>query len=125
MTKFKTIILAVCLTISATLCLAHHVNHQKEDGVPITISKSTNFGGVDRSSTISASINGHNLSVSFTENIGDVDIEIENVEGIVIEYDYTETPSGYLCYIPLAGRYIVSFTLSNGDKYIGEFEVTD
>lgn len=36
-----------------------------------------------------------------------------------------ETPSGYLYYIPLVGRYTISFTLSNGDKYYGEFEVTD
>lgn len=125
MTKFKTIILALCLTIGASLCFANHVDYKKADGAPITIIKANAYGGADRSSAISAEINGHSLSVSFTENIGEVDIEIENLEGIIIEYNYMETPSGYLYYIPLAGRYIISFTLSNGDKYSGEFEVID
>ena len=94
----------------------------KNDGISVMATNCTND---DRSSYILAVINGHNLSVSFTENIGEVDIEIENVEGIIIEYNYMETPSGYLYYIPLVGRYTISFTLSNGDKYYGEFEVTD
>ena len=124
MAKLKTLILMFVLLSTTTFCYSNWTNPQDNgDGTPIYIKQSVGNNNNDRG--ISARINGHNLSVSFTENIGDVDIEIENVEGIVIEYDYTETPSGYLCYIPLAGRYIVSFTLSNGDKYIGEFEVTD
>ena len=97
-------------------------NHQRENVIVIV---AHNNGGSDRSSSISVNINGHELTVSFLENLGNVNIEIENVAGIVIEYNCVETPSGYLYYIPLAGRYTITFTLSNGDKYYGEFEVTE
>jgi hypothetical protein len=32
---------------------------------------------------------------------------------------------GIANHIPLAGDYIVTFTLPNGDEYYGEFTVTD
>ncbi len=35
------------------------------------------------------------------------------------------TPNGLQVYIPNDGNYIVTFTLSNGDVYAGEFTVTD
>lgn len=84
-----------------------------------------NNGGADRSSSISASINGHSLYVVFLQNIGQVTIEISNVFGVTLNIEATETPSGYMYYIPLTGTYTVTFTLENGDEYYGEFEVKD
>ena len=125
MTKFKTIILALCLTIGASLCYANHADYKKADGTPITIIKSTNFSGVDRTSSISASINGHTLTVAFTEYLGDVTIEVNDITGSPVDLTLVGTPIGYECYIPLTGHYTVYFKLANGDEYSGEFDVTD
>ena len=78
-----------------------------------------------RGSSIQASINGHNLMVAFTENLGQVDIEVATASGISVQFTSTPTPNGVQCYIPNAGDYIVTFTLPNGDVYYGEFRVTD
>lgn len=125
MTKIKTIILMLCLTIGASLCYANHAEYKKADGIPITISKSTAFGGVDRSSSISASIDGHNLTVNFLSNLGHVEIKITDATGVTLEIDHTETAAGYLYYIPSVGHYVVVITFSDGDEYYGEFDVTD
>lgn len=82
-------------------------------------------GGDDKSSSISASINGHTLAVVFTENLGQVTIRIFNENGVPIDLMTTPTPNGQIIYIPLAGQYTVLFTLPNGDEYWGEFEVED
>ncbi len=78
-----------------------------------------------RGSSIQASINGHNLMVAFTENLGQVDIEVATASGISVQFTSTPTPNGIQCYIPNAGDYVVTFTLSDGDVYYGEFRVTD
>ena len=78
-----------------------------------------------KGSTINASINGHTLMVSFSQNIGQVAVEITTATGATVDCLTTMTPTGFQCYIPDAGDYIVTFTLSNGDEYYGEFIVTD
>ena len=78
-----------------------------------------------RGSSIQASINGHNLMEAFTENLGQVDIEVATASGISVQFTSTPTPNGIQCYIPNAGDYVVTFTLSDGDVYYGEFRVTD
>lgn len=78
-----------------------------------------------KGSTINASINGHTLMVSFSQNIGQVAVEITTTTGATVDCLSTMTPTGFQCYIPNAGDYIVTFTLSNGDEYYGEFTVTD
>ena len=87
--------------------------------------KEAHVEGVPRSSSIQASINGHYLTVSFTENLGQVTIEVSTVSGTSVHFTSTPTPNGVQCYIPNAGDYIVTFTLPNGDEYYGEFTVTD
>jgi len=85
-------------------------------------------GGSDRSNvaaSISAGIYGHNLTVSFTQNIGEVSVEITSLSGTTIYNVSVQTPTGQQFYIPAAGCYIVTFTLPNGDEYYGEFEVTE
>ena len=81
--------------------------------------------GAPKGSTIQAYINGHTLTVSFTENLGNVAIEITTATGSPVDYFTTPTPNGLLFYIPLTGDYIITFTLPNGDEYYGEFTVTD
>ena len=75
--------------------------------------------------TIQASICGHMLTVVFSENIGQVAVEVTTLSGAVVQCISTRTPDGLQMYVPNAGDYIITFTLANGDEYYGEFTVTD
>lgn len=125
MVKFKTLFLVVGLLLSTSFCHANNSKGDVADGSPIIIVKTNNYGGADKSSSISASVNGHTLTVVFTENLGQVTIRIFNENGTPIDLMTTPTPNGHIIYIPLAGQYTVLFSLPNGDEYWGEFEVED
>ena len=117
-----------CFALSAAFCLAQGVpgtENKKETGHIIVKEKSSSQQGGDRSESILASIDGHVLSVVFTENLGEVAIDITTAAGVSVDYNSLFTPNGVNFYIPLAGSYVVTFTLPNGDEYYGEFEVTD
>ena len=75
--------------------------------------------------SIQASINGHTLTVTFTENLGNVQIDITTASGGAVSYGHVWTPDSYIAYIYNTGSYVVTITLENGDEYYGEFEVTD
>ena len=127
MKKVTTMVLMLFMVLSGALCYASGAakTELKGDETPsITILK-TKCGGTDKSGSISASINGHYLTVIFTENLGQVDVEITTSTGGYVQADSCITPNGIQFYIPNAGDYIVTFTLSNGDEYYGEFTVTD
>lgn len=87
--------------------------------------KEAQVQSVPKGSSIQASISGHYLTVVFTENLGQVSVEITTDTGGYVQIDSCLTPNGLQFYIPLAGDYIVTFTLPNGDVYYGEFTVTD
>ena len=90
--------------------------------IPIQEKKVESF---PRGSSIQASIDGHVLSVVFTENLGHVQIEVTTSTGGTVDLMDIYTPNGYNAYISYTGDYVVTFTLSNGDEYYGEFTVTD
>lgn len=117
---FKKYIFIIC--ILGMLLPSFANNLVSKDHLPILASQSN---GNDKSSSISASINGHSLSVVFTENLGQVSIEVSYASGGEVETSSIYTPSGVIIYIPYSGSYVVTFTLSNGDEYYGEFEVTE
>ena len=81
--------------------------------------------GAPKGSSIQASINGHVLTVVFTENLGQVAIEVTTVLGSPVTCMSTYTPNGVILYVTDTGDYIVTFKLSNGDEYYGEFTVTE
>ena len=83
------------------------------------------MSGLDKSNTITALINGHVLSVVFSENLGQVSVEVTTTSGATVQCVSLQTPNGLQIYISNAGNYIVTFTLPNGDEYYGEFTVTD
>lgn len=87
--------------------------------------KEGNVQEMPRSNAINASIGGHTLTVVFTENLGQVGVEVTTFSGGYVQANSCITPNGIQFYIPLAGDYIVTFTLANGDVYYGEFTVTD
>lgn len=122
-TKFKQFALLLALMLPTAWCSANGTAFT--DGVGHITIKEAHVEGTPRSSTIQASIDGHTLTVAFSENIGQVSIEVTTATGANVDYRTTPTPNGVQIYIPLAGDYIIAFKLSNGDEYYGEFTVMD
>ena len=129
MINFKKTFLMLFLILSGLLCYASSEtrwNTEKGfDGTPIDVIGKAIYGGLEKASSIDATIDGHYLTVSFTENLGQVAIEITTAAGGYVETLSITTPNGLQFYIPNTGDYIVTFTLPNGDEYYGEFTVTD
>lgn len=119
----KKFTLLICMLGSIGLGFANNLHSEDK----LIIQSITN-GDDDRSniaSLISANINKHVLVVAFPQDLGEVMVEITTASGAIVNCMLIQTPTGYQIYIPAAGSYIVTFTLSNGDEYFGEFEVTD
>ena len=116
----KELILIICLLGALSMSIANNLT--TNDAITIVAAHGVEN---DRSSSISASINGHNLTINFLDDIGCVCIKIVDDNNVMLDVDFTETPSGYLYYIPLTGHYRIVIILSNDDEYEGEFDVTD
>ena len=125
MKKVTTLVLMLCLALSGALCYAHGMvrTEVKGDETPSIAIIKTNCGGIDKSGSIVPSIYDHVLSIMFSENLGQVAVEVSTSSGTQVDCLSVLTPNGLQVYIPNAGNYIVTFTLSNGDEYYGEFEV--
>ena len=121
--KLKTLVLLLGLLSFTTWQQAQGFN--LSDGFSHINVKEAHVEGAPKGSSIQASIDGHYLTVSFTENLGQVAIEITTATGGYVETLSITTPNGLQFYIPNTGDYIVNFTLPNGDEYYGEFTVTD
>ena len=91
---------------------------------PITI-KEGSVQGAPKTSSIEATINGHQLTVTFLEDLGNVQVEVTTATGGTVDLTDIWTPNSYIAYITNTGSYVVTITLGNGDEYYGEFEVTD
>ena len=71
---------------------------------------------------ISAMVNGSTLYVTFTGDLGLVDYELDNLNTTELVTDQIEGTG--LVLIPFSGdsgSYTISFTLSNGVQFYGEF----
>ena len=73
--------------------------------------------------SIFADISGHKLTVAFSQNLGEVSIDISTASGATIFCLSVQTPTGYQLMIPSEGSYGVTFTLQDGSVYYGEFDV--
>jgi len=127
MKKVTTLVLMLGLVLSGALCYASGVartENMKGEGV-ILIKQKAHHGGTDKSGSIVPSINGNALIVVFCENLGQVAVEVSTASGAQVDCLSVLTPNGLQVYIPNAGNYIVTFTLSDGDEYYGEFTVMD
>ena len=122
-TKLKKFVILLGLILPTVWCGANGI--QVVDGHSLIIIKEAHVQSAPKGSTIRASIDGHTLTVTFTENLGQVAVEVTTASGAPVDATLTITPNGVQFYIPLAGDYIVTFTLPNGDEYYGEFTVTD
>jgi len=121
--SLKQLVLLLGLILPTMGCFANSTFIN--DGYSPIFVKETHVQGAPRGSSIQASINGHYLMVTFTENLGQVAIEVTTSSGAPVDGTMTLTPTGVQIYIPNTGDYIVTFTLPNGDVYYGEFTVTD
>ena len=119
----KHVVLMLGLLIPAVWCPAS--NNSTKDGFSHICVKEGNVHSSPKGSSIQASIDGHTLTVVFTENLGQVTVEVTTVSGNPVTCMSTYTPNGVILYVANTGDYIVTFTLSNGDEYYGEFTVTD
>ena len=95
------------------------------DGYSAIQVKESHVQSVPKGSSIQATIDGHTLTVVFTENLGQVNVEITTASGALVQVMWVSTPDGWQTNLLQTGDYIVTFTLSNGDEYYGEFTVTD
>jgi hypothetical protein len=120
MLKSKLLISLLLLTITRSVFAM--APDKSQDGIPI---KKSSVQHVPKDSSIQASINGHVLTVTFTENLGTVQVEITTATGGTVDYGHIWTPDSYIAYITNTGSYVVTITLPNGDEYYGEFDVTD
>ena len=124
LTKLKQFIVLLALLLPVAWCSATIIH--STDGYSAIQIKEAYINNTPKGSTIQAGIDGHYLSVTFTQNIGDVTMELDKVSGpMVFSYPPVETPDSFQFYINQTGDYIITFTLSNGDEYYGEFTVTD
>ena len=124
----KCFVLLCCLVLPAAFSYAHGTTRtEKEKGrtIPIELIEAASASSLGKSSSIIVTLDGHVLSVVFTENLGQVAIDISTAAGTSVDYSSLNTPNGENFYIPNTGSYVVTFTLPNGDVYYGEFEVTD
>lgn len=127
MKKATRIVLMLCLILSGAFCFAYGEAGavEKGDGVTIDVIEASSCTGINRGNSIIPTINGHVLTVVFNENMGQVSVEVATAAGASVQCLSVLTPNGLQVYIPNAGDYVVTFTLSNGDVYYGEFTVTD
>ena len=121
--NFKSIVLLLGLLLPAAWCGA--TGTCSSDGHSHIQIKEAAVQDTPRGSSIHASIDGHTLTIAFSQNIGQVAVEVTTADGLFFRYETTPSPNGLIIYIPQAGDYIVNFTLANGDEYYGEFTVTD
>ncbi|MBQ8957980.1 MAG: hypothetical protein IJ057_05705 [Bacteroidales bacterium] len=127
MIELKQMILMLCLILSGAFCYANSTvgKGNEKDGRPVSIElkESTGASSLDKSNAISPIINGHVLTVVFSESLRQVTVEVATISGASVQCFSVFTPNGLPVYIPNTGNHIVTFTLSNGDVYAGEFTV--
>ena len=110
------------ILLPSFFCVAN--NSTQKENHPVVIKASASVSS-PKTSSIQATINGHYLTVVFLENLGTVYIEVTDTNGGTVAMTDLYTPNGYIANIYNTGSYIVTFTLTNGDEYYGEFDVTD
>ena len=122
--NLKHVALLFGLLMPAVWCGAHGTISM--DGYSQIAIKESDVQSNPKGNTIQASIDGHYLTVIFTQDIGTLTMELDKVSGpMVFSYPSVLTPDSFQFYLTQTGDYIITFTLANGDEYYGEFTVSD
>ena len=119
--------LILALTCAATARLYAETAKTQSEGAPVVIIKKPGKPISDAPRTpavvpISAMVNGSTLYVTFTGDLGLVDYELDNLNTTELVTDQIEGTG--LVLIPFSGdsgSYTITFTLSNGVQFYGEF----
>ena len=93
---------------------------------PIDIRATASMGQPKSDIPVSASIDGHALTIYINENVGIAHIVVTNSNGVYIDRDnILHTPDAATILIDDDGFYTVTITLNNGEVYYGDFYVTE
>ena len=122
--RIKQFTLLLSLFLSSIIFGAPQTN-LLNDGYSHIIVHESNVQGAPRTSSIIAYVDGHNLTVIITENLGQLTVEVSNEIGEEVQSQSTSTPNSVILNISNPGNYTVYFILANGDEYYGEFEITN
>ncbi|MBP9995428.1 MAG: DUF3244 domain-containing protein [bacterium] len=121
--KTTLIILAVLL---GTAVLAKPTNSDVTAEPVRIMSIISNSSGNKSDIPISATIDGHALTIYINENVGIAHIMVTNRNGVYTDSDNLfHTPDMATLLIEDEGFYTVTITLNNGDVYYGDFMVTE
>lgn len=121
--KTTLIILAVLL---GTAVLAKPTNSDVTAEPVRIMSIISNSSGNKSDIPISASIDGHALTIYINENVGIAHIVVTNRNGVYTDSDNLfHTPDMATILIEDEGFYTVTITLNNGEVYYGDFYVTE
>ncbi|MBR0539980.1 MAG: DUF3244 domain-containing protein [Bacteroidales bacterium] len=120
----KKILSILGLFLAMGMALAE--NNAFSDNV-IVIRASTEGGGARSylEQYISASLSGHYLSISVSQDIGQMTVGIVSSTGVTVDEQSVETPTSVQFYISQGGEYDIEITLSNGEEFTGSFIVMD
>lgn len=121
--NIKQFALLLGLLLAALWCGAN--DNRMMAGYSTILIKEANVQSTPKGNTIQASIDGHYLTVTFTQDIGTLTMELDMASGPVIFSFQAVTPDSFGFYLNQTGDYIITFTLANGDEYYGEFTITD
>ena len=117
---YKKLVLIICLLFGVGSTFAYNIGLARQASC-----QSGNIKSPEEP-PIHASINGDMFTATFLEDLGSVSVSISTAGGgWVFDQAILCTPNGVGCRIPHPGHFIVTFTLSDGTVYEGEFEVED
>lgn len=68
---------------------------------------------------------GNTIYLSFSEDLGDVDVTLEEYnDGLILHTVIdTSSPTAIINFSGDSGDYVITFTLSSGDEYVGLFTI--
>lgn len=94
MTKLKLTTLLFMLSFLIVSSHAANISIIQTENVPVVMTAETQHSGDDKSGSMLANINGHTLTIAFTENLGEVSIEVQNGDGVPVDLSIMDTPTG-------------------------------
>ena len=101
--QVKQAVLIICMLATSSV-VSYASNILYLDNVKI-VSFTNGDEKMDISNYISADISGHKLTVAFSQNLGEVSIDISTASGATIFCLSVQTPTGYQLMIPCGGSY--------------------
>ena len=96
MKKFSKLVLMLCLVLSGALCYASNATkteNKKGNGITLEVKQKVFHGSSDKSGSIVPTLDGHVLTVIFTENLGQVAVEVSTAVGTLVHYPYAHRRS--------------------------------